>query len=516
LSQGRGTIAAQEALDTAVSREGGSADDFTSKVARNSAFVMASQILMKALGFLFNVYVVRRLGDEHFGQYAAVMAFIAIFAIFSDLGMAPYMLREIAGDRKNVYWLLPNVVVLRLLLSAGVVVVSTLVAYWVGKDPAMVLGIFIAACGLFLYAIQGPLDSILTAWERLDYSASLTLVSQFVFWGLGTLGLVLGWGFIGLLVASLVSVASLALLEGRIVFREIGFRRLRVAPRRWPELVKAGLPFGISGLSFSLQGRFDSVLMSITLTDAAVGWYNVPLQLTQMSMLLAQSVCTSMFPSLTRAYSEDQRSIYGIVQRSLKYLLMLSLPIAVGATVIADRLVVTLYTEEFVRSIPLMRILIWTLPALFLSELMGALIMATRQEKAGAKVNVVNALISVGLNLVAVPTAGVLGAAWARVGSRGIRLGQYWKLLGSELLVGARWKELVRVVLAAGTMGVGLLLLGNVNLFLSIGAGAVLYVVSLFVFRAVSREELGHLARLLLKRRTRWATTQDAGTGVEI
>ena len=474
--------------------------DFVSTVARNSAFVIGVQVVMKALAFLFNIYIVRRLGDEHFGRYAAVMAFIAIFAIFSDLGMAPYMLREIARDRKSIYWLLPNVIVMRILLSGVVVVVATLSALTLGKEQDMVLGVFIAACGLFLYAFQGPLDSILMAWERLDYSAIFSLVSQLVFWGLGTLFLISGWGFVGLLIASLTGVACKALLQGLIVFRRIEFRNLRLSTHRWGELAKAGLPFGISGLSFSLQGRFDSVLLSMTLSDAAVGWYNVPLQLTQMLMLLAQSVCTSLLPSLTRAHSLDPKSIYGIVHRALKYLLILSLPIAVGGTILADKLIITLYSDEFVNSILLMRILIWTLPLMFLAELMGALIIVLRQERAGAKVNVLNAAISVGLDLLLVTTAGVSGAALARVSARGIRTGQYWRLLGSELLVGKRWREIVRVALAATGMGVGILFLRELNLFLTIGIGAALYMALLFMFRAIERDELEQLMTLLFRR----------------
>lgn len=474
--------------------------DFLSTVVRNSAFVMGVQVLMKAFGFLFNIYVVRRLGAEHFGKYAAALAFIAIFAIFSDLGMAPYMLREIARDRKNTHWLLPNVVVIRLLLSGGVVIVTTAAAYLVGKEADMVLGIFVAACGLFLYAIQGPLDATLMGWERLDLSATFSLVNQVVFWALGALFLILGWGFIGLLVASMLGVAAMAVLEARAVFKEIRFRSLGLTPHRWRELIQAGMPFGISGLAFSLQGRFDSVLMSVTLTDAIVGWYNVPLQLITMLMLLAQSVCTSMMPSLTRAYSQDPRSIHGIVQRSLKYLLLISLPIAVGGAILADRLIVTLYTEEYINAIPLTRILIWTLPLLFLSELMGALIMALKQEKAGAKINVSNALLSVVLNLLMVPTLGVIGAAVARLLARSVRTGQYWHLLGSELLVGQRWKQVLQVGLAAAVMGLGLFLGRDLNLFLVMGLAGMLYVIALFAFRAIGGEELQYLISLLLKR----------------
>lgn len=494
------TLTINEAPQTPVLEAGPSTLDFLSTVARNSAFVMGTQVLMKALSFLFSIYVVRRLGDEYFGRYSGVMAFVAIFAIFSDLGMAPYMLREIARDRKNVYWLLPNVVALRMMLSGLVVVAATATAFLLGKEQDMVLGILIGSCGLFLYAAQGPLDSVLMAWERLDYTSIAALLNQVVFLGLGTLFLLSGAGFIGLLMASLVGVATMGLLEAWVLFREIKFGDLTFSPRQWRKLVRAALPFGVSGLSFSLQGRFDSVLMSIMLTNAAVGWYNVPLQLISMLMLLAQSVCSAMFPSLTRAHSQDPGSIYGIVHRSLKYLLMLSLPIAVGGTVLADQLIVTLYTEEFVNSIPLMRILIWTLPLLFLSELMGALIMVLREEKAGARVNITNALFSVGLSLGLVPTTGVIGAAAARLGARGIRLGQYWRLLGTELLIGERWKELGRVGLAAGAMGVSLLFLRQFDLLVSVGTGAALYVAFLFAFHAVTKDELRQLLELLLRR----------------
>ena len=500
MSDNPGAAITQEVSSASTSHDAQQQRDFVSTVARNSAFVIGVQVVMKALAFLFNIFVVRRLGDVHFGKYAAVMAFIDIFAIFSDLGMAPYVLREIARDRKSIYWLLPNVVVMRILLSGVVVVVATLTALSLGKEQDMVLGIFIAACGLFLYAIQGPMDSVLMAWERLDYSASLSLVRQLVFWGLGILFLINGWRFVGLLIASLAGVACVAILQSVIVFRRIEFRNLRLSTRRWGELLKAGLPFGISGLSFSLQGRFDSVLLSLTLTDAVVGWYNIPLQLIQMLMLLARSVCTSLFPSLTRAYSLDPESIYGIVHRALKYLLIISLPIAVGGTILADKLIITLYTDEFVNSILLMRILIWTLPLMFLAELMGALIMVLRQERAGAKINVLNAAISVGLDLLLVTTAGVSGAALARVSARGIRTWQYWRLLGSKLLVGKRWKELLRVVLASACMGAAILFLRDLNLVLTIGIGGVLYTVFLFGFRAVEWDEAKQMQVYLSRR----------------
>ena len=53
-------------------------------VARNSAFVLGAQVAIKIMAFLFNVYIVRRLGAVHFGQYSAVMAYVIFRAYQSQ------------------------------------------------------------------------------------------------------------------------------------------------------------------------------------------------------------------------------------------------------------------------------------------------------------------------------------------------------------------------------------------------------------------------------------------------
>jgi O-antigen/teichoic acid export membrane protein len=293
---------------------------------------------------------------------------------------------------------------------------------------------------------------------------------------------------------------AMGALAARIVLREIDIHQLQWAPHRWKELLRACLPFGISSLSFSLRQRFDTVLMSVTLDDAIVGLYNVPLQLIGMLMLLAQSISTSMFPSLTRAFKEGWSEVHNLVHRAFKYLLMLSLPIAVGTTLLAERIVILLYTEEFRGSILLLQILIWTLPFLFVSELMGSLIMALQKEREGARVNVINASISMLFTAVLLPIFGATGASAGRVSVLGIRLGQYWRLLGSRLLVGGTGLVLLRVFLANAAMGMCVYFAQGLPLFVVIGIGVLSYPIFLFAFRAVTISEISTAVNLIFRR----------------
>jgi O-antigen/teichoic acid export membrane protein len=475
------------------SLEGDQGHRLVTVVARNSAFVLGAQVILRILALLFNVYIVRRLGAVHFGQYSAAMAYVTIFGIFTDLGMAPYSLREMAEDHRRTSWLLPNIVVIRMVLSLVVTCIAPLSAYWLGKGHDMVLGILVASAGQLLYALQGPLDSALTARERLDYVATFSIVNQLVFWGLGVLLLVSGMGFIGLILASLAGVGVIALLSGWVLFHKLEVGPLVLSVHRWPRLLLDALPFGVSGIAYVFMQRFDTVLMSFVLTDAAVGWYNAPYNLITMMLLVAQSIAIAMYPSMVRT----------VTFQSIKYLLIICLPIAVGGTVLADRIITFLYTDEFASSIPVLRLILWALPSLFLLEMLGRVANTLHLERSAARANVINAVITVLLNVVLVPTLGVMGAALALVSGRAIRLVQFWLLIGNRQLVGRRWQPLVRVALATGLMGVGVFFLRESNLFLAVGSGAVLYLVLLLVLRAVERRELQQLMALVFRRTRR-------------
>lgn len=467
--------------------------------ARNSVFVLGAQVLIKIMAFLFNVYVVRRLGPVHFGQYSAVMAYVTIFAIFTDLGMAPYSVREMAEDRSRTGLLLPNIIAIRVLLSLLIVVVAPLSAWWLGKGSDMVWGVFVASLGLVLYAFQGPLDSALTARERLDYTAVFAVVNQLVFWGLGTLLLLKGMGFIGLLLASLVGVAVVAVLSGRALLgMDVG--KLCLVPSRWPAILKAALPFGISSLAGAFLRRFDTVLMSFVLTDAAVGWYNAPYSLLNMMIVLAQSIAIALYPSMVRGYSVDSNSLDDVVQRAVRYLLIIVLPIAVGVSVLADKIITLLYTSQYSPSIAVLRIAVWALPGIFLLEVLGRAANTLHMERQAAKINLINAAITISLNLVLVPTLGVVGGALALALGRTVRLGQFWALIGSKRIVGQRWSLWLRTSLAAILMGIAVFFLRPFHLLVGIGVGAVLYAGLLFALQVVGFDEVRFLLGACLRR----------------
>ncbi len=77
--------------------------------------------------------------------------------------------REVAKNPSRSSALFANVVLMRLMLSAGTLVVIVGSAWVLKRSPELILGTAIAACTLFIYAVAGPLESLFIARERLDF-----------------------------------------------------------------------------------------------------------------------------------------------------------------------------------------------------------------------------------------------------------------------------------------------------------------------------------------------------------
>jgi O-antigen/teichoic acid export membrane protein len=134
-------------------------------------------------------------------------------------------------------------------------------------------------------------------------------------------------------------------------------------------------------------------------------------------------------------------------------------------------------------------------------------------ERPAARINVINAVITVVLNLILVPTLGIVGAALALAAGRTIRLVQYWRLIGNDWLVSWRWRSLLRVTTAAVVMGVIVFLLGRVpdlatvdsrwEFLVLLVAGVLAYCVALVASGAVERREIQFLRSLARERLVR-------------
>ncbi|MDW8068907.1 MAG: flippase [Anaerolineae bacterium] len=468
-------------------------------VVRNSLFSLLGQITVKALSVIFAIFVVRQLGDTGYGLYMTALAYVGVFAILSDLGLAPYMVREVAKNPDRTPIFFANVVLLRLVLSAGTLLVIVGSVLVLKRSPELTLGTAIAACTLFIYAFAGPMESLFIARERLDLLSLMNVLQQMGFVVLGTAALVGGLGFMGLLGASLGSLALMTVTGWRLLQRT-GGTPWHPNPRLWLTLLKAALPFGVIGFSLGLSYKIDTVLLQYFYGDAVTGWYNAAYNLIFLLMMVSHAVNLALYPILCRQYAVDPRRMPTLYTQALKYLFVVAFPIAVGTTALARPLIHLLYTDQFAPSVLPLQILIWVLPLMFLTELLGYVTIVHNQEKEVARALLVSTAVNITLNLVLIPRWGLLAASVVTVLTEMILAGQYLWLLRHELVAVNFRAVFLKPGLSAVLMGVVVFLVREMNFFLVVTLGAAIYLGLLTLTGSVGRQEVVLLGDLVRRR----------------
>lgn len=461
---------------------------------RNSLFGVAANVIIKVLSFAFAVYSVRFLGADAVGQFVAVMAFGRVFIFLSDLGLSPYTVREVArlreqpGGAERIAQLYGAVLRLRTVLAlftAGLV----LALAWMTSRPAPMIGaIALNMVGLLLFGVQGTSEAILAGYERLDVPSKAKVYNQICYIVLGGLALWAGLGYYGLIIATLAGIVLMLWLCWRAV------SALEVRPgvgAGWPwwMLIRTSMPFGVISLALGLSYNLDVVLLNIFRSTTETAYYGAAYGLVFSVLFLSNAVNTALFPSLSRQSVSQSHTLPPIYERCLSYLLILSLPIAVGATVLSEPLVQFLYGPSYQPVVPVLQIVIWVVPLMFASEFLGYIVVISDRERYVARAIVISTCLNVMLNLLLIPRFGLYTAAVMTVVTELVLVGQYLWLL-RHTLARFNWQfVLLRPLLAALIMGWAVHLLRALPVILTVLSGMLIYGMLLLLLGVLGKEE---------------------------
>jgi len=182
---------------------------------------------------------------------------------------------------------------------------------------------------------------------------------------------------------------------------------------------------------------------------------------------------------------------------TLRYLLLIGLPVSIGLFAISHKATVLLFGETFVVADRGMRILSWTAALSFAATAPSILLTASGRQKAKSIGVAVCLAANIAFNCFLIPKIGWEGAAWSRLIAEAMNLGiVVW--LAAELFERFSWTKVVLKPLTSCIL-VCLVIkqLEAINIFGLIAIGIVTYFGSLTLLRGFSRDEVDWMIRIL-------------------
>ena len=193
-----------------------------------------------------------------------------------------------------------------------------------------------------------------------------------------------------------------------------------------------------------------------------------------------------IFPIMSKFFKQSQDLLKITFELSVKYLLLIILPLCIGIFFYASPLVDLIYTSQYSLSAGPVQILIWTVIFLFVNGAASTLLNAINKEFTVTKVYIVAAIFNVILNLILIPLFDYNGAAMATVLSEIlITILVFYHIFKTDYKPGIGLLGIVIKLIIATIILAIVLYYINVSMWLAIPIGLIVYLISLFVVRVI-------------------------------
>ena len=248
-----------------------------------------------------------------------------------------------------------------------------------------------------------------------------------------------------------------------------------------------------AGISFvaALFSRPEIIILSLFSSEAQIGFYSAALKVISVLEYIPQIYMTNVFPILSRAYHTTQEKVQDIQNQSIKYLLAISLPLAVGLFVAAEPIIHLLYGTGFEPSAMALRILAFDLPFAALYAVLWRVLVARQEQGIVLRAMIIVTLTELVAGYVLISRWASLGAA---VNTPFISIFYVCLLALSLRSSGIQLFFLKfgwRFAIAALGMGILISAIGRgLELWVLVPVGVVTYSVLVVLFRAFSPEDI--------------------------
>jgi len=407
---------------------------------RGSSLLLAGSLLSSAIDFGGQVLLVRYLSKADFGAWSYALAVVALLATVAQLEMRQAAARflplfEARGERGRMVGAIVVsigvVLVVGVLLALAAVVAIGLLGLRPTTDATALGLVELLAVLIPVQALDGVFTGLFAA-----FGASRTIfVRQSLVAPILRFGLVVALVLTGAGIAAFAMGYVVATLLGVAIY-VVGLRRVLSArptaagaPTRtgdpstrttYPlrEMLRFVGPLLTSTLVWILMESSDAVLLGYFSGPEAVASFRVILPLARMNQLVATTFSVLYIPVAARAFARgDEAESRELYWRSAAWMTVLTLPVVILTLAFAPAMTTNIYGSTYASSAPILALLAGGYFFQTVTGFNGLTVKVHGHLRYMVAVDILAALVNVGVNLLLIPRFGPIGAAIGTAGT---------------------------------------------------------------------------------------------------
>ncbi len=420
----------------------------------------------------------------------------------ADLGIGSVIIRDVARDRSLTEKYLVNALLIKTILAAVTLVATAAVGHAFNYPTQTMHVVYVIVISLILSSFASVISSINQAFEEMEYPSLGSILYNVTMLLCALLAISLGvdvQGFAYVYLVSSLILVGYYVIVGR---RRIPMPRWQIDLAFWKYLINESMPFGLSSVFIRVYYYIDTVMISLMISNPneIMGWYNAAYRLVLILAFIPTTFLSSLYPIMSSYHVTSDKNINFIFERSFKYLLIVAIPIGIGTTMLADRIILFIYGADFANSAIALRILVWSEVLIFLSVVFGNLLNSINRQIVVTKQTMLAAAFNIALNLVMIPKYSYVGASIATVSTELFAFSFLLYFVSKEgyKLPRSMMTTFFKILLACVIMCLFLEIFAKIYLFLLIALASAVYFILVCLLRILDNEDMYILKQLLI------------------
>jgi O-antigen/teichoic acid export membrane protein len=458
------------------------------KIVKNTTVLLISQVLSFLLAFFYTIYYANYLGAAGFGILSAAIALAGILTIFTDLGLSALTVREVARDKALASKYMGNTTIIKLIFSAITFLATFIIVQLFVHDQQSAIVIYIITIAFILNVISGTFSAVFQAYEEMEYQSVATVLNSILMFAAVYIAIFYNANIMAFAMIYLIINFIILLFNVIICLWKFVVPKFEVDFQFWKALIMEAYPLAIASIFALIAFKIDTIMLAFISGDVATGLYSAAYKLLEALMFVPSVYATALLPVFSKFHVSSQDSLQFSYYKSFKYLSMLGIPIAVGTTLLADQIITFIYRNGYTEATVILQILIWAIPIIFVSYVLGASITSINRQHETVRISFLCMLLNVGLNLLLIPTYGYLGAAIVTVITE-LALFLFYFHLISKYLCKIKLREVLMKPLIASLVMALFIILVKTNLFVVIAIATIIYFAVLILLKSFSESD---------------------------
>lgn len=376
----------------------------SSRLFKSFSYLTIAQGITSIVAFFTTMYIARILGPEYYGKLGFAQALLSYFALFVNLGLDIYAVREIAKNKSKAKKLINNILAIKTILFFVTYFLLIIVVNLLPKDDLTKKIIYIYGFTLFSNAFI--IEWFFQGFESFRIIALGQIIRSFIYASLifslirykeQVLEVVWFQLFSGLFIV-------VFLIKNAIRFIDFKY----ISPKLWIKYIKVGIILAGSFFMITIYYNMDKIMIGLWFPDKYVGWYSAAYKMVTITLIMNGIFWKIFSPRIARFSISD-------IKRFIKLMLFFGVLSMSILLLFKEFIITTIFGLEYLQSIKPLSILAFNVLLVYINVAFVSPLMLWGKEKVYFFIISSGAITNFIMNFLLIPRHDINGAAIATV-----------------------------------------------------------------------------------------------------